>query len=119
MDNKLHFEVCRKKSHYFLEVSPTDDIEELKRQLEGITAIPVKNMWLWKLDKDGNKLEALSNHVTFQEYGYNQRNAMAQRPALIGLRVINEESELKIDHLPKFEGIARNGDSNASTPSST
>uniref|UniRef100_A0A9J2PRB8 Ubiquitin-like domain-containing protein n=1 Tax=Ascaris lumbricoides TaxID=6252 RepID=A0A9J2PRB8_ASCLU len=94
----LFFEILRRKTHIFCDAKETANVLELKRIVEGILKVPVKDQILKKQMEDSSWV-LLDDRKTLAESGFSQANAKAQAPASIGLIVTTEEDELVIDPL--------------------
>ncbi|VDK51588.1 unnamed protein product [Anisakis simplex] len=94
----LFFEILRRKTHVFCDAKETANVVELKRILEGILKVPVKDQILQKQTEDGNWVP-LDDRKTLAENGFSQTNAKAQSPACIGLIITTEEDELTVEPL--------------------
>ncbi|KHN72899.1 Transcription elongation factor B polypeptide 2 [Toxocara canis] len=94
----LFFEILRRKTHIFCDAKETANVLELKRIIEGILKVPIKDQILKKQVEDGGWV-LLDDRKTLAESGFSQSNAKAQAPASIGLIVTTEEDELTIEPL--------------------
>uniref|UniRef100_A0A915HI04 Uncharacterized protein n=1 Tax=Romanomermis culicivorax TaxID=13658 RepID=A0A915HI04_ROMCU len=91
---ELFFEVCRRKTHIFIDTMESNKVYDLKKIIEGILKVSPDNQQLFKV-KDGRFIgEILDDSSALLDSGFSSQTARAQQPALIGLALRGQGTAL-------------------------
>ncbi|CAB3401458.1 unnamed protein product [Caenorhabditis bovis] len=100
MPQDFYFEVCRGKTHIYLDTKATACVLDLKFMLEGILKRRTHDFELWGTKEDGTRF-LLQDNLTLAESGYTVSNAKPEAPAIIGLVIKGEDTGVDITPVSK------------------
>ncbi|CAB3400214.1 unnamed protein product [Caenorhabditis bovis] len=89
--NDLCFEIRRKKTHLFIEIKETSRLGDLKEMIARILSVAVGEQTLYKVEEDGRQILLQDDAIYLVDYGFNERNCQPHEPAIIGLKLVEDE----------------------------
>ncbi|CAI5455779.1 unnamed protein product [Caenorhabditis angaria] len=107
----LFFEIRRHKTHIFIDARDSAQVKDLKRIIEGIIKYPVEAQTLYKINDNGTQV-LLEDSTILSTAGFDNTNARAQSPAVIGLQILGDQI-LQMEELsvpPPIPDAMRGGD---------